>query len=645
MSLPPGFLDELRSRTSLAQVVGRKVMWDSRKSNPGKGDLWAPCPFHQEKTASFHVDDRQGFYYCFGCHAKGDALSFLRETENVDFMEAVRILASEVGMAMPERDPQAQQKADRHTRLAEVMEMAVQHYRLALKTGAGSAARDYLARRRLSAAAIERFEIGFAPEAWQGLWDHLKAKGVADELILDAGLAKPSQKGGAPYDTFRGRIMFPIRDARGRCIAFGGRAMDPDNGAKYLNSPETDLFDKSRTLYNHGPARVAAGKGKPLIVAEGYMDVIALVEGGFEAAVAPLGTAVTETQLQMLWRITDEPMIMLDGDRAGLHAAYRVVDLALPLLEAGKSLRFALMPEGQDPDDLLRDRGAAAVQARIDDALSLARLLWQRETEGRSFDSPERKAALERVCHEKTGLIRDPSLRGYYERELKDLRWALFSPRRAAPGPRRKWNAPDPATAAAKSSLLVSAGEAVTVQMREAVILATAITCPQVCLEFETALEEMDCALPDHARLRSVILRAVATGVEDLALPVAEALGAETLEKLMRLPHVALAPSVRHAGDAEIARMTMAEELAKLAASRGLRAEITEASQDIEHGADETVTWRLGQAAEASNRALRSQQEDRAEYETGQNGVRIKRDEKAQFDALMDKIGFSRPQS
>jgi DNA primase len=279
MSLPPGFLDELRTRLSLSQVVGRKVMWDSRKSNQGKGDMWAPCPFHQEKSASFHVDDRKGFYYCFGCQAKGDAISFVRETENVGFMEAIEILAGEAGLEVPKQDPRAQQKADERTELVDVMEQAVQFFRLQLRTGNASEARGYLDRRGLKEATQERFEIGFAPDAWQGLWDHLSGKGVSAEKILAAGLAKPSSKGGKPYDTFRNRIIFPIRDARGRCTAFGGRAMDPNDNAKYLNSPETLLFDKGRSLYNHGPAREAAGKGAPLIVAEGYMDVIALAEG------------------------------------------------------------------------------------------------------------------------------------------------------------------------------------------------------------------------------------------------------------------------------------------------------------------------------------------------------------------------------
>ena len=392
MTLPPGFLDELRNRVSIAQVAGRKVVWDTRKSNQAKGDFWAPCPFHQEKTASFHVDDRKGYYYCFGCQAKGNVIGFVKESENVSFMEAVEILAREAGMQMPARDPQAQQKADRHTKLAEVMNTAVRFFRLQLSSSAGAGARAYLEGRRLTPETLDQFQIGFAPDGWQNLWDHLTHKGVAEDMILATGLAKPSATGKRPYDTFRNRIMFPIQDARGRTIAFGGRAMDPGDAAKYLNSPETELFDKGRTLYNLAPARAAAGKGQPLIVAEGYMDVIALSQAGFHAALAPLGTAVTEHQLQMLWRITGEPIIALDGDKAGINAAYRVVDLALPLLAAGRALRFALMPEGKDPDDVLREGGPTAMQRLLGSTVSPVDLLWQREVEGKVFDSPERQS-------------------------------------------------------------------------------------------------------------------------------------------------------------------------------------------------------------------------------------------------------------
>jgi DNA primase len=647
MSLPPGFLDELRGRASLSQVVGRKVTWDARKSNQGKGDMWAPCPFHHEKTASFHVDDRKGYYYCFGCHAKGDAISFVRETENVSFMEAVEILAREAGMPMPERDPRAQEKSDRRSELAAVMEQAVQFFRLQLRTGGASAARDYLARRGLDQATLDRWEIGFAPDAWQALWDHLRGKGVAEELILEAGLAKPSQKGGKPYDTFRGRIQFPIRDAQGRAIAFGGRAMDPNDNAKYLNSPETLLFDKGRSLYNLGPARVAAGKGAPLIVAEGYMDVIALSEGGFGAAVAPLGTAITESQLQLMWRIAPEPIIALDGDTAGLRAAMRLIDLALPLLEAGQSLRFALMPDGKDPDDLIRGEGPGAVQAVLDRALPMVQLLWRRETEGRDFDSPERKAALDKALRDRITLIRDPSIRSHYGQEIKNLRWQLFNPRRDTPR-RAPWAGkggkfapvlPAPGT---KASALVLQGEGAEAHLREAVILAALVATPSIIPEFESGLAKMRCADPDHAALRDVLL-----AWDPQNGPVAEEItariGPDALENLHRSRHVAITPCVRRPGDADLARTTVAEEMAKLDAYRGLVAEIAEAAEDIAASADEAMTWRLRQAAEARNRAMRSQQEDRAEYDLGDNGARINRDERSAFDALLGKISYSKP--
>jgi len=641
MSLPPGFLDELRTRLSLGQVVGRKVMWDTRKSNQGKGDLWAPCPFHQEKTASFHVDDRKGYYYCFGCHAKGDAISFVRETENVGFMEAVEILAGEAGLPMPARDPKAKEKADRRTQLIEVMEQAVQFFRLQLRAGAGGEARAYLQRRGLSEAALERWEIGFAPPGWQGLREHLRGKGVEQDLILACGLAKTSDKGREPYDTFRNRIMFPIRDARGRAIAFGGRAMDPADNAKYLNSPETELFDKSRTLFNHGPAREAAGKGAPLIVAEGYMDVIALAEAGFGASVAPLGTAVTEHQLQMLWRIAPEPIIALDGDTAGLRAAHRVMDLALPQLQAGQSLRFALMPEGMDPDDLLRAKGAGAVQEVLDRALPMVQVLWQRETDGKVFDSPERRAALDKHLRDRIKQIADPSLQSHYAAPIKELRWELFGPKRKPGG--RPWSPRGPQPAVPMASTRASAlagGGAVEEHLREAVILAILITTPELLPQFEAELDRMECSNPDHGSLRDALL-AVDPGA-DVRAALMSACGESAVEKLFGHAHVAINPAVRSDGNAEVARMSLAEELAKLNARRGHAREIADAVEDLGGIADEGVTWRLGKAAEAMQSAGRGDMDDKTEYETGPNGAKINRDELNAFDALLDSIGFAK---
>ncbi|SFA70830.1 DNA primase [Poseidonocella pacifica] len=645
MSMPPGFLDELRNRLSMAQVVGRKVMWDTRKSNQAKGDMWAPCPFHHEKTASFHVDDRKGFYHCFGCGAKGDVFGFVQETENVGFMEAVEILAGEAGMQMPQRDPKAKQKQDRAAQLAEVMEQAVSWYRLQLKTGAGSEARAYLEKRGLEDPALEQFEIGFAPPGWQGVSEHLANKGVPQDLILGAGLVREGKSGNRPYDVFRNRIMFPIRDARGRCIAFGGRAIDPDDNAKYLNSSETLLFDKGRNLYNHGPARAEVGKGAPLIVAEGYMDVIALCGAGFGGAVAPLGTAVTEAQLELLWRIAPEPVFALDGDAAGLRAAYRVIDLALPLLSSGRSLRFALMPAGMDPDDLIKTKGAGAMATVLEAAIPPVRLLWQRETEGKVFDSPERKAGLEKALRDATQRIADPSLRQHYEMELKDFRWQLFR-RKPQAKSRRGGGKFRPEVefprANTKASLLATGEDSGEERLRVAVILATLIATPSVIVEFEDRIEDLPCVDPEHGRLREAILRRAEADPEAFRGALVREIGPDALETLLRVNHVAITPAVRNPGNAELARMTLSEELAKMDARRGLEAEVAEAAEDLAGFADEAVTWRLGQAAQAALRTSRSESQDKAEYDIAENGTRINRDERMALDALLGQIGFTK---
>jgi DNA primase len=606
MSLPPGFLDELRTRVSLSSVVGRKVTWDVRKSNQGKGDMWAPCPFHQEKSASFHVDDRKGYYYCFGCHAKGDALTFIKETENLGFMEAVEVLAREAGMPMPERDARAAQVADRRTQLIAVMDEAVKWFRLQLKTSAAAEARAYLVKRGLSEAAQDRWDIGFAPDGWHGLQLAMKQKGISDDLLVASGVCAKSDKGGEPYDRFRNRIIFPIRDGRGRAISLGGRAMDPKDNAKYLNGPETEIFDKGRNLYNHAPAREAAGKGKPLIVAEGYMDVIALCEAGFTAAVAPLGTAVTEDQLRLMWRIHDEPIIALDGDAAGIRAALRVVDLALPLLEAGKGLRFAVLPGGQDPDDLIKSQGPQAMQAVIEGAQPMVRLLWQRETEGRVFDSPERKATLDKSLRAALKRIADPSIRAHYGEDIKRLRLELFGQGGARVPAFRgarfvPKGTPLPASASARQSLLAQ-GLAVEEVLREAVILASLILHPALIHRFESALERLDLTGEDHNRLRALLLAHSDENAGSLHDILRVEAGA-ALDALMRRPHVQIAPPVRNRADVDLATLCLAEEMAKLDAHRAARREIEDAVLDLTGLADEGLTWRLSQAAEARHRA------------------------------------------
>ncbi|MBU9696705.1 DNA primase [Rhodobacteraceae bacterium HSP-20] len=655
MSLPPGFIDELRTRVSLSQVVGRKVTWDMRKSNMAKGDWWAPCPFHQEKSASFHVDDRKGFYYCFGCHAKGDAVTFVKENDNVSFMEAVEILAREAGMQMPARDPKAAEKADRRTQLAQVMEEAVKWFRLQLKTSAAAEARAYLDKRRMSPAAQDRWEIGFAPDGWHGLFNAMTQKGIAPELLVDAGLcAKPDDAKRGPYDRFRNRIIFPIRDARGKAISLGGRAMSANDPAKYLNGPETDLFDKGRNLYNQGPAREAAGKGQPLIVAEGYMDVIALSEAGFTATVAPLGTAVTEDQLRLLWRIHDEPVIALDGDTAGFRAALRVIDLALPLLEAGKGLRFAILPQGLDPDDLIKAQGAPAMKAVLDAAQPMVNLLWRRETEGKVFDSPERKAALDKTLRAALKKIADPSIRAHYGEDIKRLRLDLFGQNarpfreytpRAQGGAGGKAGgrfpfqpvAPMPST---RSSLLASSTAPVEELLREAVILATLVIHPRLIHRFETALESLDCTGEGHGLIRDLLL--AHADAPDPRAEIAAAAPAP-LDAILSHPHVRNTPAILDPSDGEKAEFALAQDFFILQAERGRRREIEEAAQDIEGVVDEGLTWRIAKANEARAEAHRGPQDKTGEAVISPNGVALDKEELEEARKVYDSIRFERP--
>nr|WP_010394795.1 DNA primase [Paracoccus sp. TRP] len=605
MSLPPQFLDEIRARVPLSRVIGRKVVWDLRRSNQAKGDWWAPCPFHGEKTPSFHVDDQKGFYYCFGCHAKGDALTFLREAEGMGFIEAVEFLAAEAGLPMPERDQRAVQRADRRSELVEVMEQAARWFRMQLSTGTAEPARAYLARRGLDEAACERFGIGFAPDQRQGLFKALRSKGISEQLIVEAGLAAKPDDGGAPFDRFRGRITFPIRDGRGRCIAFGGRAMDPNARAKYLNSPETPLFDKGRNLYNIGPARAAVAKGKPLVVAEGYMDVIALVRAGFEGAVAPLGTAITEDQLRLMWRISPEPVIALDGDEAGLRAAIRLIDLALPMTGPGQALRFAFLPQGLDPDDLIRAKGASAMAAILDEARPLVDLLWRRETEGRVFDSPERRAALDKTLAEAVGRIPDKDTRDHYHSVLRNLKWELFGPRRrdaaqTARTPRDNWRGrgarfqPEAPTPPTRASRLSSGDldEQDAEGLIEAMVLAICATHPELISTVESRLERLEPQDADRAAL-----------IHDLLSGTQSQAGQRALESIMADPHVKTAPAILRPHDGDAAAGILANALDRIEARRAVREEIARAEAEIEGLADEGLTWRVAQSTRARQQA------------------------------------------
>ena len=539
MRFTPQFLDELRARLPVSEVVGKRVKL--RKA----GREWKGLsPFQQEKTPSFTVNDQKQFYHDFSTGKHGNIFDFVMETEGVSFPEAVERLASMAGMPVPAATPDAARHEQRRKTLHDVMELAAKFFGDTLASRHGAKARGYLADRAISAATQVQFRLGYAPGERFALKEHLGAQGISTDDMVEAGLLIGGDDIPVPYDRFRDRVMFPITDVRGRVIAFGGRALEKDVAAKYLNSPETPLFHKGDNLYNLATARQAAHDGASLIVVEGYVDVIAMVTSGFTGAVAPLGTALTENQLALLWKMADEPILCFDGDKAGQKAAWRAADLALPLLKPGKSLRFALLPEGQDPDDLARSGGRGAIEEVIAAARGLSDVLWSREIEGGSFATPERRAALEARIGELGNGIRDEVVRRYYRQDFTERLQRTFAPETARGGygrgqfgrgkgsesPRRFTPraaaggrfAPGPGAApalasgpyqAASPQLALSPimrGQRSALSRREALILQTLINHPWLLHDHLEEVAALELAHPEAHKLRAGIIAAFA---------------------------------------------------------------------------------------------------------------------------------------
>jgi DNA primase len=428
VAFPPGFLDELRSRISLSGLIGRRVKLVRR----GR-EFAGLCPFHHEKTPSFCVVEDKSFFHCFGCGAHGDVIGFAMRADNLDFIEAVEKLAGEAGLAVPQATRQERERARRQRTLLEATEAATAFYEERLWAPGGVRAREYLHRRGLDPEIIRRFRLGWASEDRQALRRALIAE-FSDPLLVEAGLLRRSEVG-EPSDYFRNRLMFPISDRAGRVIAFGGRVLG-DGQPKYLNSPDSPLFEKGRVLYGWSAARAAVIRdgevGSPgAIVAEGYMDVIALHQAGFATAVAPLGTALTEFQLHELWRLTPEPLLCFDGDAAGQRAAARAMRRALPLLRPGQSLRLVSLPAGQDPDSVVRQGGRGTFEQILSAARPLSTVLWESELGASRADTPERRAALERRLMDQIGLIADRTVQAEYRRFVRDGLFNLGRPARA----------------------------------------------------------------------------------------------------------------------------------------------------------------------------------------------------------------------
>ena len=405
MAFAPQFLDEVRDRSGLVSVIGRRV----RLQKKGR-EYIGLCPFHNEKSPSFTVNEDKGFYHCFGCGEHGSVFDFVMKVDNLSFPEAVERLAGEAGLEMPVDTPEERERAKRAATHYDVLEKACVYYEKQLRLPVGRTALNYLQKRGVTEAAIGAFRLGYAPDKRSGLRGDLAQEGATEKLMIEAGLLiQPDDRSRSPYDRFRGRVMFPILDQKGRVIAFGGRILN-DGEPKYLNSPETPLFQKGRTLYGLAQALTPARKKQQLIVTEGYTDVISLHQAGFDTGVAPLGTALTEDQIQLLWRITREPYLCFDGDAAGQRAAARAAERALPRLKAGNSLRFVILPEGEDPDSLIKAHGPAAIQEHLRGAVSLSEIVWRLETVGHKLETPEERAWLESRLRERVLQIQDETV-------------------------------------------------------------------------------------------------------------------------------------------------------------------------------------------------------------------------------------------
>ena len=490
-------LEEFKARLPIAEIVGRYV----RLVRRGR-EFSGLCPFHQEKSPSFTISEEKGFYHCFGCNQHGNAVDFIMAIEGLDFGQAIQRLADITGLPTPMRSSNKSTKEEKT--LHQANEAAVRWFQDRLNSAAGAEARAYVERRGLDAATVQRFGLGYAPPDRRSLRDALIDEGFSEAELVRVGLLIKPDDGGGCYDRFRNRLMFPILDGRGRPVAFGGRALG-EARAKYLNTPETELFHKGDLLYGLPLARTAARQKGAIVVAEGYMDVIALARAGFEHAVAPLGTAITEAQLALLWQVVDEPIICLDGDEAGLRAGHRLIERALPKLKPGKSLRFALLTEGNDPDDMLKVGGRDKLAQLLDEAMPLRDFLWQSETRNRSLDTPERQAALRERLSELSKSIDHPEVRQLFREAFRQQWQSRFG------GFRRGQRQTAPSYIAPKIDRGVgenrlAAGVARPESASERQLLGPLIVHPAVLQEVEEELASLAFADPTLESLRQEII-------------------------------------------------------------------------------------------------------------------------------------------
>ena len=490
MEFPKEFIDEVLRATSISRILGKFITWDNKKTKSGKGDYWACCPFHAEKTPSFHATEKTGTYYCFSCHEKGNVLTFLQKSRGLSFVDSIKFLADEAGLQLPKLTGKEKEQADQYSKLFELNHLAAEHFQQQLFSTKGKTALEYLLKRGVSKHTIQEFGLGYSP--WNDqLLSKLKTIAQNDSLLVDSGLAKKNDRGDGIYPTFRNRVIFPIKNLGGRVIAFGGRALDPKNPAKYLNSPNTAIFNKGSILYNLKAAIDQLPPDNPeIIVVEGYLDVIALSEFGFKSVVAPMGTALTEQQLQTLWKHVRSPIFAMDGDDAGLRAAQRIAELSLPLIWGAKGAKFFLLPNGKDPDDYIRQVGAEHFQKKLESAKELWQFLWHLEVQIIGEISSQRQDLINANLQRLIRTIKDASVRKIYKSRIEKLFFDTFLRSRSS----KVSHVKSADTTDFKESLQIGkeCRDLSEVYQIETLILDILVNNLQLISEFREQLEELD---------------------------------------------------------------------------------------------------------------------------------------------------------
>lgn len=494
-------LRQVRDRVSIAEYAGKRLTFDKRKSRPAAGDYWACCPFHTEKTSSFHVLDQKGIFHCFGCGEKGDVFTLAMKLEGLSFPEAVEKIADYAGVPLPKDEYEDRGQDDRRKRLYAIVARTAKLYADALRSSGGADARRYLASRGIGEDVCAQFGVGLAPDEWTWTIDKLKAEGFAIEDIVAAGVAREGDDGKRAIDTFRNRITFEITDTSGKVIGFGGRALDPNARAKYINSPESPLYSKSRVLYRLKQARelLARTKAPGLVVGEGYLDVIAFERAGI-AAVAPCGTALTEDQLQLLWRSGGEPVFCFDGDAAGRRAADKALDLALPHLAPGRTVKIAYAPQGQDPDDIFRAGGAEALAALIAAASPASTALFERERARHGLATPEARAAFQGALKQAANAIVDRDTQRAYFSDFMSRANALLRAQRPERGRQGAAQIPVP------TEELKAFAAAARPRPAAERFLKAAVDNPALLAEYADWIDRLDISDPELGAIRDALL-------------------------------------------------------------------------------------------------------------------------------------------